>query len=851
MTRKALLIGAQTNGLIGVLNDVAAMQQALEPRGFQIETLTGANAGRGGILDAYHKMITDARSDDVFVVYYSGHGGLFPPPADEPTRPGAPTQPDLQFIVPNDYADSAAGDFRGITSIELSVLLAQLTAVAPNATVILDCCHSAHMSRGALRVRSLLRETTHPHINYYSVQQHIADLIGGNHLDLAARIKPESNPRAVRVVACAPAQSAWEGTNPDGVEMGLFTDALTRALRATEGVRVNWSTLLDMVRREVQVFAPTQRPEAEGPSERMPFAVETVEPLATLPVTVTDEDRITLLGAPLLDVQLNDQFAIMPSDAIAPDDGAMIATATVDRLGATTAMAAFQLTPGHPDVPADARAHRIRSAAPALPVRLPTGDPVEADLHQAMRLWPLIRRAVPDETTAVEVAVNGGLVVRDAIGPVHQPYPASPEGIRQVVSNLQRLAQAAAVQRIEADDSARLNHRVVVEWGRIGVTGEEEPLTHADALIYAGSAERVFFRLRNDGDNAVYASLIDIGVGSRISVLTSADPGGRRIPAQSTYTYGWDEYGKCLTGAVVTWPDGIDQTYARPETVLVVLSDEPLDVSVLQQDGMRGAGQLHDKLTTGSLLERLLIQVATGVTRDVGPPPPSLVRYDVRRIDFIVSPTAPPPAELASFLIDERPADPVRVLSPRGAEPGRIAVRIGELIVRRNHAIFGTAVRVDTAVLTAGPDGQPVHWTTTQRFPNVHDDERLSVENLLVYLGPVVDYLDLAIWVSRDEPGSPDLSELLQRELTDPQVLAVGTHLADLVFTAPHAAVAVAAVGAGAVLINAAHRLLKGVVDPSIGLYRTSWLAQEGFGIGQHERDVAGFSFTLSIDSVL
>src|SRR3954466_7253897 len=71
MTRKALLIGSQTNGLTGVLNDVEAMAAALEPRGFQVTRLVTPVATREAILDAYEKLIVDAAPDDAFVLYYS------------------------------------------------------------------------------------------------------------------------------------------------------------------------------------------------------------------------------------------------------------------------------------------------------------------------------------------------------------------------------------------------------------------------------------------------------------------------------------------------------------------------------------------------------------------------------------------------------------------------------------------------------------------------------------------------------------------------------------------------------------------------------------------------------------
>jgi hypothetical protein len=855
MTRKALLIGAQTNGLAGALNDVAAMVRALEPRGFQIEQLTGPAASRGGILDAYEKLIADAHPDDAFLVYYSGHGGLLKPPAGEVAgadgaRPPA-TRPDLQFIVPDDYGDSGDDDFRGITGVELSVLLARLTTITPNATVVLDCCHAAHMSRHAgLRVKSLLRQApAHHHMTYENVRRHLTRLVSDG-LEVRRR-DPSSNPHAVRVVACSPLQSAWEGTNRDGVEMGLLTDALSRALVETDGMRVSWSTLMDAVRREVQVFAPTQRPEAEGPSGRQPFETDDVDPLATLPVVVTDGDRIRLLGAPLLDVRLGDEFAIMPGGAAGPGDGPAVGTATVDGLAPMAALARLRLAQGLRRVPEDARAHRTRAAAPALPVRLPDRHPMAAELRTAMALRPLVRAAEPGEETVIEVvaAAPDGLVVRDSTGPLHAPYPATAVGIGQIVVNLQRIAQATALRRLEADPAAPLDHRVVVEWGRVR-DAEEEPFPASGALVHAHPDERIFFRLRNDGDDTVYVSLIDIGISSRISVLTAADPEGVRLAAGESYPFGWNEDAGRLTGVEVTWPESVDKTFARPETVMVIISDGCVDVSVLQQQGVRGAGHHHDPVANGSALERLLTQVATGATREVGAPPGRKVRYAVHPIDFMVSPAAPPEPERPTFLVDDRPDQPVRLLASRGALPGRVAVRIAELVVHRNRALGGADIRVDAVVLTAGAGDQPVYRSETMRFSNVRDDERLPLDEVLIYHGPAVDFLDIAVWVSRDTTGSLALSELLEQGLTSPAVQVAGAQAAALVLTAPHAVAAAAVMGAGAAVVNTAYRLLTGVVGSSVGLYRTSLLAQEQFGIGRHERHPQGFSFTFSVEPV-
>ncbi|GID32015.1 caspase family protein [Paractinoplanes brasiliensis] len=806
MTRKALLIGSQTNGLTGVANDVEAMAAALEPRGFEITRLVTPAATRDAVLDAYEKLIVDARPDDAYVLYYSGHGG----------RAQTVDGPDLQFIVPDDYLDSGEDDFRGITGVELSVRLARLTDVALNTTVILDCCHAAHMSRQTgMRVKALLRPPA-VKLTYDTIRRHNARMIAdGLQIDRRSLI---SNPHAVRVVACSPSESAWETANRDGVTMGLLTDALSRALRDHRSVRVSWSTLIDAVRRDVQDLQPAQRPEAEGPSARSPFAVDDLEPLNSLPVVPLGPDRVQLLGAPLLGVEPGDEFAIVPAATDTP-----IGVATVDRVQATSASASLQLTTAGQVVPPDARAHRTRAAAAALPVRLPLGHPAADELTKAVGLRPLLRPE-PDAVVAVVADSQGRLTVHDADGPLHRPYPPTSLGIGSIMANLQRIAQATALRRL----TGPLVHHVHIEWGRVR-DGRKEPLPLGGALLFAYGGERIFVRLRNDGDRAVFVSLIDIGIASRITPLTAADPGGVRLAPGAAYTYGWDEDRARLAGVDLTWPEGADTTVARPETVLALISDGPVDVGVLRQQGVRAVAERHDGK---SQLENLLSQIATGATRDLGDAPASRVRYAVVPIDFMVSPTEPPPAETASFLVDDRPELPVRLLSARGAAPGRVVVRIDELIVPSTRALGSTNIRVDTMVLTNAGGGAPACHTGTARFGNVRDGEQLPLDNLLIHHGPAIDFLDIAVWVSRDTAGSPALGTLLEQKLTGP---------------APRVGLG-AAVARAAVLVDAAYELLFEAAGRTVGLYRTSLLAQEQFGLGRHRRHPQDFSFTFTIE---
>ena len=200
MAKRALLIGSQTYGLSGANGDVALMAETLDGRGF--ETAVPDRRRRHQSRD--HRRVRSSSSDtragpsDPVVIYYSGHGGRTALDGwEDLQRRGQRSH--LRYLVPFDMAASSETDFRGLLSEELSSLQRRLTAKTENVTTILDCCHSGTMSRDADRDaqgRSPLLPVSRPRSRCWP--RWIAGSRAGGALD-------DSNPLAVRLVACDPA----------------------------------------------------------------------------------------------------------------------------------------------------------------------------------------------------------------------------------------------------------------------------------------------------------------------------------------------------------------------------------------------------------------------------------------------------------------------------------------------------------------------------------------------------------------------------------------------------------------------------------------------------------------------
>jgi len=840
MSSRALLIGSAYEGLGGVEKDLDAMEKALGPRGFTVERCAGPDATRAGILSAYTRLIDETGPGDAVVVYYSGHGGWAAAP--DPATPG-PEPWDLQYIVPTDY-DPAAQDFRGITSVELSVLLARLTAKTDNVTVVLDCCHAAHMSRDdehGLRLKAVQKRT-----DYQVLHDHIERLRASGDLDTGL-ISATGNDHAVRIVACAPDQSAFEYEGIDGEQTGMLTESLTIALTEVGAQQVSWMTLMDWVRRRVLALSSYQRPEVEGPARRILF--ETAEDdLLTAP-TVTDlgGGRVKIECAALLGVREGDTFELLPPQGPGTSGEGPVGTLTITGLDAFSASGAVKFSASWTTIPLGTRARRLTAAAPALPVLLPEGDQRAAAALEAVQGSPLLRVAQADEPWEAEVRVgeDGALTVADRGGPLGAARPsdsAAPGGIRR---DLEALARISALRAMVKDPQWALNAQVTIEWGTVH-EGERRPQNAPSDTVHVGDS--VYVSVRNDSKADVYVSMIDIGVGGRISVLTRATPVGNRLASGQEYVFGFNGYTGQLTGAPLQWPAGLDPAWARKETVLVLVSSAPQDVTALEQGG------LSRRAAPSTPLAALLQQIADGGRRDIGESASSSPHYDAHAFEFELDPA---PAG-GRFLIDERPSRAALSHTPRSLRhtPSAVAIRLEELLVQRNRLWLGTDIRVDTIVLTSALDTprKPAYEARTERFPHIHSGESLPVDQMLLYLGPVVDYLDIAIWVSRDVPGSPGLGELLAQEMSGPELPQALAHLADGAGASPEVVTAAAALSLAAVVVNIGYKLLHGHIDEVIGLYRGSMLAHEGFGLGRHPesgtRQVQDFSLAYRIEEV-
>ncbi len=810
--RRALLIGSQTGGLTGVHGDIEVMDDALTKLGFTTMPTVGADATTDEIVARYRGLIQDSRPDDAVLVYYSGHGGRQPNPL---AGAGSTSPTWLQYIVPTDFDDRSGGRARCVLAEELSALQAELTGRTRNVTVVLDCCHAARMSRGSSALPKANGRLVLP-----------ADDLARRWRQVVGRLPgADANADAVRVVACGPDQSAYEDYDTGlGGRHGMLTAALVGLLTGPDATLLTWSDVLEVLRRAFGETVALQRPEIEGPAGRLLFSLDTRGGTGVLPVRVVS-GRAVLPNAAVFGLSPGDRY-----DLTVPGSARPVCTAEVDHLdGADGVLRLDGVDPA--TLPAGTFAWPVRVALARRTVAVPPAagpwrERIVAELARDARVDAVAEQA--NAVAAVVLADDHVQVLDSARQPLYpQPVAVDDKSIGRLVKDVRTLGIAEQVRSLPSGTgTAALASDVDIQYARVLADGSEVALVSGDHL-FAG--DRIRLSARNTAAVSRYLSVFDIGLAGAVTMLTTSEPSGITLLPDARYVLGDLWSGGALP---LQWPTGLPRGEPRVETLVTMVADRRVD-------GLRSLGQPGVRAVDASAntLEQLLAGLTSG-RRDLAPPGQAGVRWRVERFDFLLHPDARPETDEPSFEIDERPPTSLRYLVPlrnlvhRGAPvPARVAVRLTELTVHSNRSFLRSRVRIDTMVITAAPaeSGGP-YRANTMRFDRIKDGDKLPFDHVLIYEGPVDRFLDIAVWVAKDDTPDTNLAELFAKETGSKEVAAALTTLIALAVAAPAAAVAASSVAAVAVLVRTAARLVDAARGSSIGVYRTTLLAYESFG---------------------
>jgi hypothetical protein len=614
MARQALVLGSQIEGLRGVHNDAQRMAAMLDARGFVVDLRVEADATRAGILAGYDRLIALSGPDDAAVVYYCGHGYHAVVP-DEGRS--------WQCIVPTDLRDGSNTDWRGITAWELSIKQAQLTARTRNVTVILDCCHSAQLSRSDGVAGALPRALPHPvHTGF---GHHLAALRATYGAAFDA-VDPVGDPHAVRIVACGQSESAFEYPDAGGQYHGIFTDVLVDVLTQVGAAPVSWGAIVRAIRARVLRRFPRQRPDIEGPLHREPFSLAERDDVRGVAVAQAGE-QFRLVTGLVMGAAVGDVYAVLPAGVPVEDDADPLAQLEITEVFAMTACA--RRTTGGPPIPGDAIAVPIRRRAVRWPVAVQASQPARAAVEATIAESPTLRPAERDELGVIATVriENDAVTVEDAGGPLCPPA-RFPGGLHGILAHVANLGVAQGLRELEGEHGVRADE-LAVELGTVHDGKIRRLPDHGEVL---GLHDRYYLKLESRGHRPLFVHVFNINARGKLTMLSHFARGGVVLDRHHLAVLIGQRAIGAVNGVGLRWPEGLPGGGLPRLTEFMVIAT----LSVTDLSGLE-TRELAVVRNGGNQLQRVLAQLCYGGHRGTGSAGP-LDGFLVKRCSVLLDP---------------------------------------------------------------------------------------------------------------------------------------------------------------------------------------------------------------------
>lgn len=624
----ALLIASPWGSLKGPINDARLMEQELGNRGFEVVQCYGNSATRRGILDAWASLITQLREEKkdrctespAVVIYYSGHGGLV-----QPSKDHAEGGREYQFIVPSDF-NQADDNFTGILDIEISHLLTRTTDETENVTVILDCCHSGRMARDPYHPHATPKAI--PSISHPALRAHVEKLQEAGQLQ--GETYWNGNPFAVRVAAAATAETAWEYEDEEGLLVGALTKALVAALQESPVQDVSWRTTLFRVRELVNSEFPHQHPHVEGPSTRFLFSTGVSDSKSH---SIKMQDGLPIIRAGrIAGVKEGNVYTVMPFGYEEPSDTNRLCRARV--LGIDGVRSLVELFEQTGPIPSEgALAFLDTKALHRWTAVYPKDDEAIRDRLQHSKY---LRPHSPDdfEKPLVRIAQeDAALCAYDRDGILLTSIPLSKGNheiaAREVVKDAERCARGYHLLTLQGGSGPEaFQHDLHITTGLVQSGQAVEIPSDGNAILTEG--DRIYMALHNRGHHIVYVTVFDVSPAGEICLISAQGETGIPITPGETSRIGESTF-SILTGLGISWPESIPRRGRLSETLVFIITSEPVDLRHLGDQGTGARGYDQDK----SQLEFITHHLAVGGGRPVQPQRDlAPVRYDVIRFPF-------------------------------------------------------------------------------------------------------------------------------------------------------------------------------------------------------------------------
>jgi hypothetical protein len=533
------------NQLNGCVNDVDAIEQLLsgELFGFpqaNILKLTNQDATREGILEAFktHLIENDSvRSDDVVVVYYSGHGSYVK------DMHGDEEDGYDETIVPYDAGRGSSQDVCDITDDEIELLIDALTERTRNVNLWFDSCHSGTITRNLQDAQEADAEGVARWVEPWEDDVPLQTMVP---VRTATRGMGPSgwlplSDGYVLVSGCKAHERSHEYPFPKGLLPiprkwhGAFTYYLLEALEDVNS-ETTYYDIWDRIRGSVTTKNRGQNPQIEGAFERKVFGGAALPRRRYVEVVEITGESVTLAAGLVQGATAGSRFAIYPENTETFEDAASrVATVKLTMVEAFASRGEFE----HGDI------RRVHVGAPAVEIEHDYGrmqmtvhvtgdDPILDNVRREIESSRLLVLAAAEEdqvsTATVRLrhplSLDGSedtsadknlFVLGSGDGhPLIEPIKPSTDSsvvVREKLEHIARYNNVLAIRNV--DKQSQLKGKIKLDLHKVtgkeanGQDKTEQVKRNAGGDIVLKAGDRVVLEVTNLSDQPLHVIVLD------------------------------------------------------------------------------------------------------------------------------------------------------------------------------------------------------------------------------------------------------------------------------------------------------------------------------------------------------
>ncbi len=637
----ALLVGindypSPISKLEGCVHDIQEMKSYLESRirtdspngdeSLSVETLLDAEATRDAVIRAFRDHLGQARTDDVALFYFSGHGSQEQAP--EEFWHLEPDHLDETLVC----YDSRTTEGWDLADKELAKLISEVADSGAHVVVVLDCCHSGSGTRDPAAAETATRRTPtdlrkRPLESFLFSPEEIQNIAGRRDLD-GRRSGWSFQGQHILLAACQDHEEAREIYGGEAIR-GAFSYFLGETLRNIEG-DITYRDLFEraaaLVRSQVRWQTPQLEATVAADLSR-PFLGGAVRPVPRSFVASYERGRWFIDAGRVQ--------GIPPATRDAPAEVALFEFSASEEalqdptlaLGRAEITAVFgsnsqiQITEGD-IIPESAPFKAVLASLPTprLKVRL-DGDPAGVELASSSLADSLfVREAGEDELADYRLLAQNRqyLIARpdDDRPLVGQVDDYSEQSAKRVVARLEHIERWRTTSQLDNPQSSIRADELQVE-----ILQDGQPLTDADIRLEYTQESREWIspeftiRLKNTGNRTLYVGLLGLPQTFGISSLLWSVGCQQLEPDEETFANGGEPMAAEIPDHL--WQQGVNE---MRDLIKVIVSTTSFDARRLEQPDLdqprnrsatlRSFGPLKSDDQLGTL-EQLMERVQT------------------------------------------------------------------------------------------------------------------------------------------------------------------------------------------------------------------------------------------------